>query len=129
MNLKFWQPKRKLEVIRVNTTDLRLRAWRSDEHLLSAAKTLQGNHTYAMVVQVLRNELMAMARGVGEDATVNQQVARQRIAQGYSLAIDHLESMSVKPEKQKELVESFAPENSNPPKTNAKRPVPQGLGW
>ena len=61
MNLKFWQPKRKLEVIRVNTTDLRLRAWRSDEHLLSAAKTLQGNHTYAMAVQVLRNELMAMA--------------------------------------------------------------------
>jgi len=125
----FKSSQKRLEVVRVHSDKLRLKQWRSDERMLSAALTLQGNHTYAMMVQVLRSELLAMASGLTLAATVPEQVALQRIIQGYQLCLEHMESMSKKPEKAKPVEETFAPENDLSPKQNNKRPAPAGLGW
>jgi len=126
---RIWPREERIKVVTVHSDKLRLKAWRSDERMLSAALTLQGNHTYQTMVQVLRSELLAMASGLTLAATVPEQVALQRIIQGYQLCLEHMESMSKKPEKQTRIEKTFLPENDLSPKQNNKRPAPTELGW
>jgi hypothetical protein len=100
---------RKLEIIRVESSRVRLHEFRSDKGLVGVAQKVLADSNVRLMLDVLRNESPANW-GLPQTFTSEQRAAVQAMIQGYQMAINNLEAMAAF-KKPVELEQpDFAPE-------------------
>jgi hypothetical protein len=104
----FGKNRKRIEVIRRESTGLRLQEWRSQPELVAMADAVWKNADFRLMLQVVMNESpgnFAILSGDMETRAMHQ--AR---TEGYNLLLANLKAMCVLAEKAHELESTYEPE-------------------
>ncbi len=106
----FQRKQPRIEVVRRESTSLRLEEWRSQMELVAMADTVWRNPDLRMMLQVVQTE------SPGNFAVLSGDIATRAMHQarteGYNLALANLKAMRVPIDKTKELESEYAPEET-----------------
>lgn len=110
MSWKFWQrpTQTKIQIVRRYGFKLRLAEWRSDPALCNTARKVLDDGNVRLMLDVLRTEHLAMIvlpTGVSSEV----RAAVQAMSEGYSMALNNLESMALHQPLAKQLEATFEP--------------------
>lgn len=106
----FGKKKSRVEIVRRESTSLRLEEWRTQSELIALADKVWKNEDFRLMLQVVQNESpsnFAILSGTIEDRALQQ--AR---SEGYNLVIANLKAMRVPAEKMEHLESTYEPEET-----------------
>lgn len=114
MSFKFWKrpQQTKVQIVRRYGSKLRLTEWKSDPHLCNTARKVLDDGNVRLMLDVIRNEHIAMIV-LPTGASPDVRAAVQAMSEGYSMALNNLESMAIHQPLTKELEPTFEPEEQH----------------
>lgn len=103
----------KIEVVRIQSSDLTLAQWRSDDKNIAAMQILWDNATFRLVLDVLRNEHPSKGYLL-PSAGIEARGLKQARCEGFQQALDIMRQMKERPANKQDIAETFSPENALP---------------
>lgn len=104
----FGKKQTRIEVVRRESTSLRIEEWRAQSELVKMANSVWLNSDFQLMMQVAQNECpgnFALLSGGLDDRAMHQ--AR---TEGYNLALANLKAMRVPVDRAQELEATYEPE-------------------
>ena len=107
----FGKKPQRIEVVRKDSTQLRLNEWRAHGEMLKIADTLWKDADFQLVMQVIANE--SPANFALLTAGIEDRALHQARTEGYNLALANLRAMRVPSEKTEVLESTYEPETTD----------------
>jgi len=110
----FWKKspvqERKIEVVRRESTSLRLDEWRSQPELVALADAVWRNHDFRLMLQVVQTESPGNFAVLSGD--LETRALHQARSEGYNLALAHLKALRISVNTVPELEATYEAEEN-----------------
>lgn len=101
---------KRTEVVRVESTELRLQQWRGTSELIAMADGVWRNQDFRLMMQVAQSESPGNFAVLSGD--VETRALHQARTEGYNMALANLKAMRVPVDKVEELEATYEPEET-----------------